>query len=112
MQVIDNRLKMSDPGGSMEKYCSAFYDKHGLYNDGFPCPSDKYCCQSSDGNKMCCPINADNNNFYIKAPPTTSSYSPSTKQFALNSHPNLKIASPNSEPAAVSANRSSFLIPK
>lgn len=47
---------MSDPGANQEKYCSSYYDKHGLYNDGFPCPVDKYCCQSADGNKMCCPI--------------------------------------------------------
>lgn len=44
---------MSDP---MERYCSSYYDKHGLYNDGFPCPADKYCCQTDDGTKMCCAI--------------------------------------------------------
>jgi hypothetical protein len=47
---------MSDIG-SIERYCSSYYDKHGLYNDGFPCPNDKYCCQTSDGTKMCCEIN-------------------------------------------------------
>jgi hypothetical protein len=47
---------MSD-SGSIERYCSSYYDKHGLYNDGFPCPNDKYCCQTSDGAKMCCEIN-------------------------------------------------------
>lgn len=45
---------MSDPDG-MERYCSSYYDKHGLYNDGFPCPINKYCCQTPDGgSKMCC----------------------------------------------------------
>ena len=44
---------MSDP---MERYCSSYYDTHGLYNDGFPCPADKYCCQTDDGTKMCCAI--------------------------------------------------------
>jgi hypothetical protein len=39
---------------SIESYCSSYYDKNGLYNDGFPCPIDKYCCQSSDGTKSCC----------------------------------------------------------
>ena len=46
---------MSDPG-ILERYCSSYYDRHGLYNDGFPCPSDKYCCQNEDGTKACCPI--------------------------------------------------------
>ena len=50
---------MSDPD-TMERYCSSYYDKHGLYNDGFPCPANKYCCQSPDGggSKMCCAIQA------------------------------------------------------
>ena len=39
---------------STESYCISYYDKNGLYNDGFPCPIDKYCCQSSDGTKLCC----------------------------------------------------------
>ena len=47
---------MSDP---MERYCSSYYDKHGLYNDGFPCPADKYCCQTDDGTKMCCAITGE-----------------------------------------------------
>jgi hypothetical protein len=47
---------MSDMS-SIERYCSSYYDKHGLYNDGFPCPNDKYCCQTSDGAKMCCDLN-------------------------------------------------------
>lgn len=43
---------MADP---QERYCSSYYDKHGLYNDGFPCPQDKYCCTNDDdGHKMCC----------------------------------------------------------
>ncbi len=46
---------MSDPG-SLERYCSSYYDRHGLYNDGFPCPADKYCCENEDGNKKCCVI--------------------------------------------------------
>ena len=46
---------MSDPG-SLERYCSSYYDRHGLYNDGFPCPTDKYCCENADGNKKCCVI--------------------------------------------------------
>jgi hypothetical protein len=47
---------MSDPDG-MERYCSSYYDKHGLYNDGFPCPANKYCCQAHDGgSKMCCSV--------------------------------------------------------
>ena len=46
---------MSDPG-VLERYCSSYYDRFGLYNDGFPCPSDKYCCQNMDGTKMCCVI--------------------------------------------------------
>lgn len=46
---------MNDPS-TMERYCSSYYDKHGLYNDGFPCPADKYCCQKEDGMKMCCSI--------------------------------------------------------
>ena len=53
---------MSDSGSTQERYCSSYYDKHGLYNDGFPCPEDKYCCQTSDGSKMCCDINSVNNN--------------------------------------------------
>lgn len=47
---------MSDPA-SLERYCSSYYDRHGLYNDGFPCPTDKYCCQNTDGTKMCCSLN-------------------------------------------------------
>lgn len=48
---------MSDPD-TMERYCSSYYDKHGLYNDGFPCPANNYCCLSKDGSgsKMCCAI--------------------------------------------------------
>ena len=38
----------------MERYCSSFYDRNGLYNDGFPCPENKYCCQNQEGNKICC----------------------------------------------------------
>lgn len=57
---------MSDPGANQERYCSSYYDKHGLYNDGFPCPADKYCCQTADGTKMCCPLNQnlDKENLY------------------------------------------------
>ena len=51
---------MEDPG-NYERYCSSYYDKHGLYNDGFPCPADKYCCQSSDGIKMCCSLKQNAN---------------------------------------------------
>ena len=52
---------MSDPD-TMERYCSSYYDKHGLYNDGFPCPANKYCCQSTDGgSKMCCSMPAVEN---------------------------------------------------
>jgi hypothetical protein len=40
----------------MERYCSSYFDKDGLYNDGFPCPVDKYCCQTPQGVKMCCLI--------------------------------------------------------
>lgn len=40
-----------------ERYCSSYYDRHGLYNDGFPCPEGKYCCQNEqDGTKSCCDI--------------------------------------------------------
>ena len=39
----------------MERYCSSYYDRHGLYNDGFPCPGKTYCCEKDDGHKMCCP---------------------------------------------------------
>jgi len=46
----------SDPD-TLERYCSSYYDKQGLYNDGFPCPADKYCCQNADGMKMCCSLN-------------------------------------------------------
>ena len=49
---------MSDPR-TLERYCSSYYDKHGLYNDGFPCPADKYCCQNDDGTKKCCSIEAE-----------------------------------------------------
>ena len=49
---------MSDPA-NLERYCSSYYDRHGLYNDGFPCPTDKYCCQSADGAKMCCSLSND-----------------------------------------------------
>ena len=43
----------------LERYCSSYYDKHGLYNDGFPCPEDTYCCQSSaDQTKMCCSLSS------------------------------------------------------
>jgi hypothetical protein len=42
----------------VERYCSSYYDKHGLYNDGFPCPDDKYCCQAQDGSKSCCDLNS------------------------------------------------------
>ena len=44
---------MNDPD-ALEQYCSAYYDKHGSYNDGFPCPSDKFCCQNKEGLKYCC----------------------------------------------------------
>ncbi|RNA43021.1 hypothetical protein BpHYR1_008534 [Brachionus plicatilis] len=53
---------MEDPG-NYERYCSSYYDKHGLYNDGFPCPADKYCCQSADGIKMCCSFKQNDNSF-------------------------------------------------
>lgn len=39
---------------AMERYCSSYYDRHGLYNDGFPCPGQTYCCEKDDGHKMCC----------------------------------------------------------
>jgi hypothetical protein len=38
----------------MEHYCSSYYDRNGLYNDGFPCPGHTYCCDKEDGQKMCC----------------------------------------------------------
>ena len=57
---------MTDPGTSQERYCSSYYDKHGLYNDGFPCPNDKYCCQTSEGTKMCCPLNQLQSNLNSK----------------------------------------------
>ena len=49
---------MGEPGSTQERYCISYYDKHGLYNDGFPCPEDKYCCQIADGSKLCCDVNA------------------------------------------------------
>ena len=53
---VEHKTIMSDPDG-MERYCSSYYDKHGLYNDGFPCPGNKYCCQAPDGgSKMCCSV--------------------------------------------------------
>jgi hypothetical protein len=42
---------MNEEKGQLEQYCSPYYDKHGLYNDGFPCPSEKYCCQTNEGAK-------------------------------------------------------------
>lgn len=68
---------MSDPG-SLERYCSSYYDKHGLYNDGFPCPMDKYCCQTSDGTKMCCSLSDMSNSKQTKPPQTTHSFIIST----------------------------------
>jgi hypothetical protein len=50
---------MNDPD-ILEQYCSAYYDKHGSYNDGFPCPNDTYCCIKKDGLKDCCPLNIIN----------------------------------------------------
>jgi hypothetical protein len=38
----------------MERYCSSYLDRNGLYNDGFPCPGQTYCCEKEDGTKMCC----------------------------------------------------------
>ncbi len=38
----------------MERYCSSYVDRNGLYNDGFPCPGQTYCCEKDDGMKMCC----------------------------------------------------------
>jgi hypothetical protein len=52
---------MGDSSSNQERYCSSYYDKHGLYNDGFPCPDDKYCCQTPDGSKACCDANSTNN---------------------------------------------------
>jgi hypothetical protein len=63
---------MSDPA-NLERYCSSYYDRHGLYNDGFPCPTDKYCCQSADGAKMCCSLS---NDLLFKQKLTTSSSAP------------------------------------
>jgi hypothetical protein len=41
-----------------EQYCSSYYDKFGLYNDGFPCPDGTHCCKpNDDGIKICCPNN-------------------------------------------------------
>jgi len=48
---------MNGDPNTLERYCSSYYDKQGLYNDGFPCPADKYCCQNADGMKMCCSLN-------------------------------------------------------
>ena len=48
---------MNDQSDTIEQYCSPYYDKYGSYNDGFPCPSDKYCCQNKDGLKYCCSLN-------------------------------------------------------
>lgn len=55
---MNDALAESDPMGmtNLERYCSSYYDRHGLYNDGFPCPADKYCCQLDDGTKMCCSV--------------------------------------------------------
>lgn len=53
---------MEDPG-NYEGYCSSYYDKHGLYNDGFPCPTGKYCCRSTDGIKMCCSFKQNDESF-------------------------------------------------
>ncbi|CAF0766270.1 unnamed protein product [Brachionus calyciflorus] len=61
---------MGDPG-NLERYCSSYYDRHGLYNDGFPCPTDKYCCQTPEGAKMCCSISTPNS--FAKAQSSTQS---------------------------------------
>ena len=45
----------------MERYCSSYLDRNGLYNDGFPCPGKTYCCEKEDGTKMCCAETANAN---------------------------------------------------
>ncbi len=52
---------MNEPD-TIEQYCSAYLDKYGSYNDGFPCPTDTYCCQNKDGLKHCCSLNNIKNN--------------------------------------------------
>lgn len=57
----------------MERYCSSYLDRHGLYNDGFPCPGQTHCCEKSDGTKMCCPDMSENRvEHIVKQAPTST----------------------------------------
>jgi hypothetical protein len=102
-----------EPSSSLEQYCSPYYDKKGLYNDGFPCPSDKYCCQNADGSKYCCvqPHRANENrpqqpNENKKFP---FFYTPSTTKFSkssLNEQPRLNQQNTATEPSTQFASAS------
>jgi hypothetical protein len=70
---------------AMERYCSSYYDRFGLYNDGFPCPDDKYCCENADGYKKCCSINT------------------TTKQTAYTGHTSTILAALGSSSATLSS---------
>lgn len=69
----------------MERYCSSFYDRNGLYNDGFPCPKNKYCCQNQEGNKICCSESIHSNEYAQNPTSTVLSYlaSSSTKSIHI-----------------------------
>ena len=90
----------------MERYCSSYYDKHGLYNDGFPCPADKYCCQGDDGAKMCCAIGGAG----LKADEAPPAKEPPPRQHHHhnNRHHSNRISNSNSPSAEVKVDPSSF----
>ena len=84
---------MNDPDAP-EQYCSAYYDKHGSYNDGFPCPNDKYCCQNKDGGlKFCCSLTSINKNrqqLLSSLAPSSTTVSKINNEFILSgSQPKL-----------------------
>jgi hypothetical protein len=94
---------MNEESSQFEQYCSAYYDKHGLYNDGFPCPSDKYCCQNNEGMKYCCLKNSQPVKSLVGNPQTAfnlyTTLSNSIKYNKLNDDPSQNSYMPRQKQA-------------